>query len=343
MRFRCSSRRSFWSIRTSASVPKPVLMPYAAASPAAIRSTRARAPFHPRQGLGRERDVRIAAAHLADLLQAQRLAVEEQSPVRHGPRKVPRRAALRLRWRAESRARDSGSGAPAAGRAWRSTERGTDRPEVRRHVGRRRSDRIQNVARRCLRRAAAGHDVVVVVSAMSGETNRLLKLVQAVNERPERARAGRGGGHRRAGHHRAAVAGHPGAGRAGGELPRPPVPDRDRQHVHQGAHQAHRRGAAPRRAPQGRHRGGRRVPGRGRGRGTSPRSAAAARTPPRWRSPRRSRPTPARSTPTWTASTPPTPTCAPRRASSTASATRRCWSWPRSGRRCCRSARWSSR
>jgi aspartate kinase len=40
------------------------------------------------------------------------------------------------------------------------------------------------VARRCLRARAEGHSLVVVVSAMAGETNRLLKLVQAVNERP---------------------------------------------------------------------------------------------------------------------------------------------------------------
>jgi len=45
-------------------------------------------------------------------------------------------------------------------------------------------DRIRAVARRCLQARAAGHDLVVVVSAMSGETNRLLKLVQAVNQRP---------------------------------------------------------------------------------------------------------------------------------------------------------------
>ncbi len=37
-------------------------------------------------------------------------------------------------------------------------------------------DRIQNVARRALATRAAGHDVVLIVSAMSGETNRLLKL-----------------------------------------------------------------------------------------------------------------------------------------------------------------------
>ncbi|MGA9520950.1 MAG: aspartate kinase [Myxococcaceae bacterium] len=45
-------------------------------------------------------------------------------------------------------------------------------------------DRIKNVARRCLAAQTAGHDVVVVVSAMSGETNRLLKLVQGITERP---------------------------------------------------------------------------------------------------------------------------------------------------------------
>jgi len=45
-------------------------------------------------------------------------------------------------------------------------------------------ERIRAVARRCLQARAAGHDLVVVVSAMSGETNRLLKLVQMVNQRP---------------------------------------------------------------------------------------------------------------------------------------------------------------
>ena len=37
-------------------------------------------------------------------------------------------------------------------------------------------DRIKNVAARALATQAAGNDVVVIVSAMSGETNRLLKL-----------------------------------------------------------------------------------------------------------------------------------------------------------------------
>lgn len=44
--------------------------------------------------------------------------------------------------------------------------------------------RIQNVARRALAAQREGHRVVVVVSAMSGETNRLLTLVKAITERP---------------------------------------------------------------------------------------------------------------------------------------------------------------
>ena len=45
-------------------------------------------------------------------------------------------------------------------------------------------ERIRAVARRCLQARSAGHDLVVVVSAMSGETNRLLKLVQETTRRP---------------------------------------------------------------------------------------------------------------------------------------------------------------
>jgi aspartate kinase len=45
-------------------------------------------------------------------------------------------------------------------------------------------ERIKNVARRCIAAQKAGHDVVVVVSAMSGETNRLLKMVAQITDRP---------------------------------------------------------------------------------------------------------------------------------------------------------------
>jgi aspartate kinase len=45
-------------------------------------------------------------------------------------------------------------------------------------------DRIRNVARRALAAQKAGNDVVVIVSAMSGETNRLLGLANQVTEVP---------------------------------------------------------------------------------------------------------------------------------------------------------------
>jgi aspartate kinase len=44
--------------------------------------------------------------------------------------------------------------------------------------------RIQDVAERVAAARAEGHDVVVVVSAMSGETNRLLGLAQEISEQP---------------------------------------------------------------------------------------------------------------------------------------------------------------
>ena len=45
-------------------------------------------------------------------------------------------------------------------------------------------DRIRNVARRAIAARKAGNDVVVVVSAMSGETNRLLKLTSDISKQP---------------------------------------------------------------------------------------------------------------------------------------------------------------
>jgi len=46
-------------------------------------------------------------------------------------------------------------------------------------------ERIQAVAERCAAARAAGEDLVVIVSAMAGETNRLLALGAQVNPRPE--------------------------------------------------------------------------------------------------------------------------------------------------------------
>jgi aspartate kinase len=45
-------------------------------------------------------------------------------------------------------------------------------------------DRIRNVARRCLATQRQGHGVVVIVSAMSGETNRLLGLAKQLSDLP---------------------------------------------------------------------------------------------------------------------------------------------------------------
>jgi aspartate kinase len=46
-------------------------------------------------------------------------------------------------------------------------------------------ERIKNVARRVAKYRAQGHDVVVVVSAMSGETNRLIALAKEVQAQPD--------------------------------------------------------------------------------------------------------------------------------------------------------------
>ncbi len=47
------------------------------------------------------------------------------------------------------------------------------------------TERIKNVARRVARWKAQGHDVVVVVSAMSGETNRLIALAREIQANPD--------------------------------------------------------------------------------------------------------------------------------------------------------------
>ncbi len=46
-------------------------------------------------------------------------------------------------------------------------------------------ERIQNVARRVAKWKAAGHDIVVVPSAMSGETNRLIALAKEIQPQPD--------------------------------------------------------------------------------------------------------------------------------------------------------------
>ena len=46
-------------------------------------------------------------------------------------------------------------------------------------------ERIKNVARRVAKWKAAGHDLVVVPSAMAGETNRLIALAQSLQQQPD--------------------------------------------------------------------------------------------------------------------------------------------------------------
>src|SRR5512145_3104194 len=46
-------------------------------------------------------------------------------------------------------------------------------------------ERIKNVARRVAKWKAAGHDMVVVPSAMAGETNRLIALAQSIQSLPD--------------------------------------------------------------------------------------------------------------------------------------------------------------
>src|SRR3990170_314138 len=46
-------------------------------------------------------------------------------------------------------------------------------------------ERIKNVARRVAKWKAAGYDLVVVPSAMAGETNRLIALAESIQPHPE--------------------------------------------------------------------------------------------------------------------------------------------------------------
>src|SRR3989440_10782210 len=46
-------------------------------------------------------------------------------------------------------------------------------------------ERIRNVARRVAKWRAAGHDIVVVPSAMAGETNRLIALAKEIQPNPD--------------------------------------------------------------------------------------------------------------------------------------------------------------
>nr|HPL96877.1 aspartate kinase [Smithellaceae bacterium] len=46
-------------------------------------------------------------------------------------------------------------------------------------------EKIKNVAQKVIREKKAGHEVVVVLSAMAGETNRLIDLANSAAEVPD--------------------------------------------------------------------------------------------------------------------------------------------------------------
>ncbi len=204
-------------------------------------------------------------------------------------------------------------------------------------------DRIKNVARRCLATQRQGHKVAVIVSAMSGETNRLLGLANQVSPEPNERELdviASTGEQVTVGLLALAIQAEGGKARL---APRPPGEGPHRQRLRPRAHQGRRRPRPHRGAStpdqiavvagfQGVDEAGNITTlGRG-GSDTSAVAVAAAlkadvceiytdvdgvyTADPEHR--------------------------ARARARSRASATRRCWSWPRWGPRCCRSARSSS-
>src|SRR2546428_8055265 len=73
---------------------------------------------------------------------------------------------------------------PVKSMLFSSREHGSDRPEIRRHLGGLGGAHPQ---RRAPRRQveAAGHDLVVVPSAMAGETDRLIALAKEIQALPD--------------------------------------------------------------------------------------------------------------------------------------------------------------
>ena len=149
------------------------------------------------------------------------------------------------------------------------------------------TERIRNVAKRVAKWARAGHQMVVVPSAMSGETNRLLGLAKEVSPAKQTPQALRELDLIAATGEQVSVGllalalqaeGLEAVSYAGWQ-----VPIRTDSAYTKARIESHRRRARARRP--GRRQGGHhhRLPGHRRRRATSPRSAAAARTPRRWR------------------------------------------------------------
>ncbi len=197
---------------------------------------------------------------------------------RRGPGNMTARIATQLRHRTQERLRSSDS-------ALRE-KHGAHRAEIRRHFGRRhrahRERRRPGQARGRRRQRGRGRRLG------DGRRDQPARRLDAAGQPPaRRARIRRRRRLRRAGDRRADGAGAAGARRQCALLARLADPDPHRRRARQGADRVdrHRRDRAPLRA-RGRSPSS---PGsRGSGRaGGSPRSAAAGRTPRRWRSPPR--------------------------------------------------------
>ena len=110
------------------------------------------------------------------------------------------------------------------------------------------ADRIKRVARRIARERAAGHDLVVVVSAMGDTHRRAPRPGRGHHRRAGPARARRPARDRRAPERHAAVDGAPRARRRGHQPDRPAGRDHHRRPLRPGAHRRHRAASRPRRA-----------------------------------------------------------------------------------------------
>ncbi len=217
------------------------------------------------------------------------------------------------------------------GSSWRSSCRSTAARQSPTPSG------IKRVAERIVDARKAGHDVVVVVSAMGDTTDELLDLAEQVVP----AAAGREldmllTAGERISMALLAMAIH-NLGVRGPLVHR--LAGRRDHHVRRTAGRASStsRPGGSRRARRGRDRDRRRLPGRvARTPRTSPRSAAAAPTPPRWRWPPRSSADVCEIYTDVDGVFTADPRIVPARPAHRArSPTRRCWSWPRAGRRCC--------
>ena len=147
-------------------------------------------------------------------------------------------------------------------------------------------ERLQNVARRIVAAKEEGGRVVAVLSAMGDTTDELVDLAHQISAAAEAARDGHADLRRRAHLVRARGDGDRGSRPRGDLADRLAGRHRHRHDAHEGEDRRGARAAHPRSARRGEDRPRRRLPGRLDRRRRSRRSAAAAPTRPRSRSPR---------------------------------------------------------